>query len=259
VLELAHVSAFLRECAVEFGSADATLPGALRCEFAAGRFFALRAAVKRKARHCPWLAAKLLACRNAAPVPAAALAPDVTRHDVNWGAEGARRHEDLAVSEDGSSLRLPRELPAFVWAQGAEGVTRGKHWFSVSVTKSTYGRVNVGWVDRALRTDLSDEMGCGVNFTSRDASTASGATFALFGRFSFGTVPLSDDQWKQVPKVECPCTVGCLLDVDAGVMTVFVDGAPLAQQCKYDFPTDREWSPSVGLAYEHDALFSNSV
>jgi hypothetical protein len=36
VLELAHVSAFLRECAVEFGSADAALPGALRCEHTAG-------------------------------------------------------------------------------------------------------------------------------------------------------------------------------------------------------------------------------
>ncbi len=35
VLELAHVSAFLRECAVEFGSADAALPGALRCVYAA--------------------------------------------------------------------------------------------------------------------------------------------------------------------------------------------------------------------------------
>ncbi len=90
VLELAHVSAFLRECAVEFGSADATLPGAMRCEYAAKRFFELRAAVERNATRCPWLAAKVLACRSGAPMPAAALAPDVTRHDVKWGAEGAR-------------------------------------------------------------------------------------------------------------------------------------------------------------------------
>jgi hypothetical protein len=42
-------------------------------------------------------------------------------------------------------------------------------------------------------------------------------------------------------------------------MTVFVDGAPLEEQCEYQFPTDREWAPSVGLAFEKDALFSNAV
>jgi hypothetical protein len=153
VLELAHVSAFLRECAVEFGSADATLPGALRNEYAGKRFFTLRAVVERNAARCPWLAAKLLSCRGGAPMPTAALAPDVTRHDVNWGAEGARRHNGLAVSGDGSALTLMRNLPAFSWALGAVGVTRGKHWFSVSVTPSEDGYVKVGWVDRALRTD----------------------------------------------------------------------------------------------------------
>ncbi len=34
ILDIAHISAFLRECAVEFGSADATLPGAMRNEIA---------------------------------------------------------------------------------------------------------------------------------------------------------------------------------------------------------------------------------
>jgi hypothetical protein len=65
-----------------------------------------------------------------------------------------------------------------------------------------------------------------------------------------------------MPSVQCPCTVGCLLDLDAGAMTVFVDGAPLAQQCPYKFPTDgREWAPTVGLGlvYEHEALHSNAV
>jgi hypothetical protein len=50
--------------------------------------------------------------------------------------------------------------------------------------------------------------------------------------------------------------VGCLLDADAGAMTVFVDGEPLAVQCEYVFPTDREWYPSVGLGCQDDALFS---
>jgi hypothetical protein len=82
----------------------------------------------------------------------------------------------------------------------------------------------------------------------------------LDGAFLFGTAPLSGDQFKEVPKVPWPCTVGCLLDADAGAMTVFVDGEPLSQQCEYRFPTDgREWAPSVGLFFEHDALFSNSV
>jgi hypothetical protein len=105
VLELAHVSAFLRECAVEFGSADATLPGAMRCEYAAKRF-KLRAVVERNAELCPWLAEKLLACRSGAPIPAAALAPDVTRHDVSWRVAGARRNKCLEVSDDGSALKL---------------------------------------------------------------------------------------------------------------------------------------------------------
>jgi hypothetical protein len=81
-----------------------------------------------------------------------------------------------------------------------------------------------------------------------------------FGCFCFGTAPLSRDQYKAVPKVPCPCTVGCLLNLDAGAMTVFVDGEPLAEQCEFTFPTDgREWFPSVALAYTDDALFSNVV
>ncbi len=75
----------------------------------------------------------------------------------------------------------------------------------------------------------------------------------------FGTAPLSGDQVQNAPEVECPCTVGCVLDLDAGAMTVFVDGELLAEQCEYQFTADREWFPSVGLAYEHDVLFSNAV
>jgi hypothetical protein len=253
MLELAHVSAFLRECAVEFGSADATLPGALRTAHARGRFFKLRDVVERNAPRCPWLAEKLLACSSGAPMPAAALAPDVTRHDVEWGAEGARRHDGIAVSSTTSTLTLERDLRAYAWAQGAVGVRSGKHWFSVTMTASRNG-VKVGWVDRALQTSSDDEFGPG-----NDESRASGAVFQLYGNFYFGTAPLSAHQFKKVPKVACRCTVGCLLDADAGVMTVFVDGKPLEEQCEYTFPTDREWFPSVGLGSFGDALFSSSV
>ncbi len=252
VLEITHVSAFLRECAVEFGSADAALPGALRNDYATKCYFWLRAVVERNAARCPWLAAKLLACRSGAPVPAAALAPDVTRHDVNWGAEGARRDENLVVSSDGSALRLVRNVYPTVSAEGPVGVATGKHFFSVSVTRSKLDCMHVGWVDR--------EMG-------------SGATFVLCGQFDFGTAPLPasqrkevpnvqpvpGNQWEHAPSVQCPCTVGCLLDLDAGAMTVFVNGEPLERQCSYKFPTDRAWYPSVGLEFEKDALFSNSA
>jgi hypothetical protein len=156
VLELAHVSAFLRECAVEFGSADAALPGAMRNEHAAKRFFKLRAAVERKAAHCPWLSEKLLACRSGAPVPAAALALDVTRHDVNWGAEGARRHKAFAVSGDGSALTMTSEQPAYAWAQGAVGVTSGKHFFQVCVPSVGRDGIFVGVVDDKISIEQRD-------------------------------------------------------------------------------------------------------
>ncbi len=102
VLQLAHVSAFMRECAVEFGSVDATLPGAMRSEYASGRYFKLRAAVERNAVRCRWLAVKLLACLGGAPMPAAALAPDVTRHDVKCHGPGFTSRTGVAL--DGRSL-----------------------------------------------------------------------------------------------------------------------------------------------------------
>jgi hypothetical protein len=256
VLEITHVSKFLRECAVEFGSADAALPGALRSEYAAKRYFTLRAVVERNAARCPWLAAKLLACRSGAPVPAAALAPDVTRHDVNWGAEGTRRDRELVVSIDGSSLSCGVGDRVLEWAQGAVGVTSGKHYFQVSVT-SEHGELRLGWVDRALQTNVygEDEHGPG---NAESGSAASGVTFMpLLGRFDFGSPPLEESL--TFPAVKAPCTVGCLLDLVAGAMTVFVDGEPLAVQCPYKFPTDREWAPTVGLHRDGDALFSNAV
>ena len=80
------------------------------------------------------------------------------------------------------------------------------------------------------------------------------------GCFCFGTATLARDEYDEVPEVASPCTVGCLLDADAGAMTVFVDGEPLAEQCKYRFPTDgREWAPTVGLYYAGNAVFSIPV
>ncbi len=127
----------------------------------------------------------------------------------------------------------------------------------MSVTKSTFGRVKVGWVDRALalHADSDGEYGG----PGRETSAASGATFMPWGRFHFGTAPLTERQFVSAPQVNCPCAVGCLLDADAGAMTVFVNGEPLARQCAYTFPTDREWYPSVGLGWDNDALFSSAV
>jgi hypothetical protein len=167
-------------------------------------------------------------------VPAAALAPDVTRHDVNWGAEGARRHSYVAVSGDGSALTLTSNLLGFAWAQGPVGATSGKHWFSVSVTQSNNCFLRVGWVDRALSfADTSREYGPGNGDTS-----AAGGVFAT----------------------KSPCTVGCLLDVDGGAMTVYLDGERVEQQRTDKFPQDgRAWYPSVGLGHANDVLFSNTA
>jgi hypothetical protein len=146
VLEITHTNKFLRECAVEFGSADAALPGALRTEYASGRFFWLREVVERNAARCPWLATKLLACRSGAPMPAAALAPDVTRHDVNWGAEGARLNLELALTHGGFGLSCRGARLRF-WAQGPVGVTSGKHFFQVCIAAAGISIVNMGWAD----------------------------------------------------------------------------------------------------------------
>ncbi len=79
-------------------------------------------------------------------------------------------------------------------------------------------------------------------------------TFTLRGDFRSGA---TEKQNKQVQQVKWPCTVGCLLDLAAGAMTVFVDGEPLEEQCEYTFPTDgREWAPAVALGTARDALFS---
>ncbi len=56
--------------------------------------------------------------------------------------------------------------------------------------------------------------------------------------------------------------MGCLLNLDAtpARMTVFVDGEPLAEQCKYDFPKDgRAWFPSVALLEAGTALHSCAI
>jgi hypothetical protein len=252
VLELAHVSAFLRECAVEFGSADATLPGALRNEHAAKRYFDLREVLERDAARCPWLAAKVLACRSGAPMPPAALAPDVTCHDVNWGADGARRHAELQLTHDGYGLSRGQGIGDFWWAQSATGATSGKHFFQVCVTEPSGGDIVTGWVDAKL--SFSNNDGVGVEGTN-----SAGAAFDTFGGFAFGTAPLSTSSYIAAPAHKRPCVVGCLLDLAAtpARMTVFVDGEPLAVQCEYDFPQDgRAWYPSVSLCAAGTALHS---
>jgi hypothetical protein len=260
VLELAHVSAFLRECAVEFGSADAALPGALRCEYAARRFFALREVVERNVARCPWLAEKLLACRSVAPVPAVALAPDVTRHDVNWGAEGARRHDGLKPTHDGFGLTRDGVPSTAFWAQGAVDLMNGKHFFQeeeVCVTAPSSGNVLVGFIDDKISTRTADD------YPGSMGTNSAGAAYWLFGFMYFGTAPLAaDDLYIEAAANKRPCVVGCLLNMDAtpARMTVFVDGEPLPVQCEYDFPKDgRAWYPSVALCEPRNALHSCAI
>jgi hypothetical protein len=255
VLELAHVSAFLRECAVDFGSADAALPGAMQNEFASRRYFVLRAVVERNAARCLWLAEKLLACRSGAPMPAAALAPDVTRHDVNWGAEGARRDRKLQLTHGGFGL-THMTSGGRRWAQGPVGVSSGKHFFQVSITEPGQGRViSVGFVDDKISVSQDDGVG-------RPSTHAAGAVFFTFGAFAFGSAPLARESNMAAQRIDHPCAVGCLLDLEAtpARMTVFVDGEPLAQQCPYDFPKDgRAWYPSVSPGLCGTALHSCAI
>jgi hypothetical protein len=266
VLELTHVSKFLRECAVEFGSADAALPGALRNKYASGRFFKLREIVERNVERCPWLAEKLLrAYRSGAPMPASALAPDVTRYDVKWGAEGARRNEKLQLTHGGFGLAGSDFARACCWAQGPVGATSGKHYFQVCVTSPCdfHRDVALGWVDDKISISANDSTGFQGTHSSGAThwhnSRASAAHWHKGGHFAFGTAPLAADSRIDAPAKNSPCVVGCLLDMDAtpARMTVFVDGEPLPVQCDYDFPKDgRAWFPSVALCGSTAALHS---
>jgi hypothetical protein len=250
-LELAHITKFLRECAVDFGSADAALPGAMRNEFASGRFFKLRAIVERNAARCPWLAEKLMACRSGAPIPAAAMAADVMRHDVNWGAEGARRQSELQVTHGGFGL-LCSEPGTWRWTQGPVGVTAGTHYFQVCVTVPGFARnIMLGFADDKLSVTEHD-------FIGKIGTNSSGEVYQSSGRYWFGTAP-GDDSCVDAPKHQRPCVIGGFLDLDAtpARMTVFVDGEPLAVQCDYDFPKDgRAWFPSVAVCEPDTAVHS---
>ncbi len=257
VLELAHISAFLRECAVEFGSADAALPGALRCEYTARRYFMVLRSLQYRSWCCPWLAEKVLACRSGAPMPAAALAPDVTRHDVNWGAEGASCSNHLHLTYGGFGLSVA--TLAFAWAQGPVGVTSGKHYFHVHlISDFSFGMSAwVGWVD--------GKTSVGREHVGRKGTLWSGACYnsrtRASGSFWFGTAPLAADSFIDAPVNARSCTIGCLLDLDAtpARMTVFVDGEPLEVQCEYEFPKDgRAWYPTVGTR-SHMALHSCAI
>jgi hypothetical protein len=237
------------------------------------------------------------AASRATKLPAAALAPDVTRHDVNWGAKGARRHEYLAVSRDGAALTCT-SVARRIWADAhkrpcrvrmgaGRGVRDARHALLPGHRQAVRVRLREGRLGRPevadrQRSDIVGEFGPGSSSSpasgatfvpdgsSRDGgeehgpgddgSPASGAVFMPAGYFDFGTAPLSDYKFTEVPKVKCPCKIGCLLDADAGAMTVFVNGKPLKQQCEYRFPSDGlAWYPSVGLGSKDDALFSNSV
>jgi hypothetical protein len=269
VLEIMDVSKFLRECAVEFGSADAALPGAMRSEYAAKRYFKLRAVVERNAARCPWLAEKIMVCRSGAPIPAAALAPDVTRHDVNWGAEGARMSDELQLTHGGCGLTfagLRMDASGNKWAQGPIGVTSGKHFFQVCFSQPQDGCIMLGWVDDKISAPDGDFVSMLHATISRcpgmRGTLSAGAIYLTRGSFWFGTAPLAANSRIEAPENARPCVLGCLLDMAAtpARMTVFVDGEPLAVQCEYDFPKDgRTWYPSVALRDDSTAMHSCAI
>lgn len=251
VLEIAHVSVFLRECAVEFGSADAALHALSRNGDIHKSYFKLYNFLYLNRARCDWLIQKVLACR-AAPIPTAALEPNVTRHDVDWRAEEAHRDTCLSGRPDGLARYGGTDA---CWAQGPTGVTSGKHWFSVTVNidpnESNYFKI--GWVDDALQINNNTELGPGSYL-----SGASGATFRPRIKVEVGPAPLLEMKYVYFYGTTLPCSLGCLLDLDVGIMTVFADGKPLAEQFDYKFLTDRKWFPTVCMV-GYVSMISNSI
>ncbi len=111
--------------------------------------------------------------------------------------------------------------------------------------RAANGCVNVGWVQGPRRTDDADFQ---VNEDDDEygpgdaASVSSGAVYSHFGAPSTRRylAQAMEADWKS------GCSVGCLLDLDAGTMTVFADDQPLAV-ADFAFTRDREWLPTVGL------------
>jgi hypothetical protein len=257
ILELAHVSAMLRECAVEFGSADAALPGAMRCEWPIGRYWRLQQKALEHEARCAWLARKVLECRDGAPIPALAMNGDVTRHDVNWSAEGARN--DLGsrgLTHRGFGLNAEAHATTWIrWAVSPTTMHRGRHWWSVAVTvMGARGWMFIGVSDGNLQRAAYDHPGNG-------GTHSSGSVYAPAGMHLFGTAPSATTR-VQAPQVRRRCLIGVFLDLDANPprLVVFVDGEPLAAQSPYDFPSEKgPWRWCVGVAEPHTALHSNSV
>jgi hypothetical protein len=248
-LEIAHVSKFFRECAIDFDGIGAVLPIALRNDYATGRYFELRDVVERNRVQCPWLMEKILTRRDVVPIPSQALEPDVTRHDVNWGAEGTFRYEHLQLTHNGFGLKFQTTFESdtnYCWAQGPVGVTSGKHWFSITIVEinTTMGPnyVEVGWISRPQRFDT--RFARGDRFKVRGSSSVdcirrTGLRYYLPARSS--------------------CTIACLLDLNAGIMTVFIDGEIMETESNYRYHADCEWFPTVGTGIGYIELYSNSI
>jgi hypothetical protein len=189
-------------------------------------------------------------------MPAAALAPDVTLHDVNWGAEGARRYVKLQATHDGFGLAR-QHAGTWCWAQGAVGVTSVKHFFQVCVTAHRNDGLALGWADDKISTTKHDFLGI-------NSTLSTGAAYLTTGCVYFGTAPLANDSFSAAPRTlnARQCAIGCLLDLAAtpARMTVFIEGEPLAVQCEYDFPKDgRAWFSSVSLWSTATTLHSCAV
>ncbi len=181
-------------------------------------------------------------------MPAAALAPDVTRHDVNWGAEGARlgllrvTHAGFGLSF-GSQSRSRDAFAGIRLLTGPAGVVTGKHFFQICVaaTGADDASAAIGWV-HGLFIDAKTKDALNPN------EITAGAMYSMNGGF---VAPTAAASWNApAPKISRSCALGCLLDLDAtpARMAVFVDGEPMDAECAYDFPKDgRAWYLIVSL------------
>jgi hypothetical protein len=254
ILELAHTTAFLRECAIEFGSTDATLPVAMENDHAAGRYYTLFNWFGKNHWCCTWLSQKMLTSRVGALMPLVALMPDVTRHDVNWG-EGALLHEHLQLTHNGFGLKFDEPMDpynaCFPCAKGPVGVTSGKHLFSVTIvrlgTTTSADDIRVGWVAGAREIEGDP-----------DPTYGSGEMFMVSGLPSVNRIIRRTGLRYYLP-TRSSCTIACLLDLDTGIMTVFIDGEIMETESDYRYHADCEWFPTVEMGIGYSELYSNSI
>jgi hypothetical protein len=258
VVDLAHLTEAIRECVLEFGIVDATLPAAMRATRRCGGRNALAdryAGWTDAARDAFWLASRVVALRLGAPMPDRVLQSGVAIHDVQWCDRDARRCSLLAPTHDGFGVTQTDVNHGRSWAQGAVGVSSGAHWFSVAlnILAGPGASVAIGWVDARLissQGDRGDPDHCtGGAFSTTQERPLWTIASVRFEKVQLGT-PQSVARWQR--------TVSVLLDCNEtpARLRLFVDDM-LIREMLVTLTEGLLYHPSVMLRWHGDSLRSN--